>query len=351
MKMAKRDYYQVLGVGRDADAATIKRAYRTMAMRFHPDKNPGDACAEDAFKECSEAYAVLSDPEHRRTYDRFGHDGLNGSACPTAGSGSFEDFFRGFSDILGDIFSPADAARRCRRGADLRVEIEVSLEEAFTGTRRDVTFERLDACASCAGSGSRAGTTPEECRACVGTGRIERQQGFFMVQTACPVCRGAGSRIVERCPDCAGEGQRRVGRTLSVKIPAGIDGGMRLRVAGEGDVGPADTPRGDLAICVRIAPHASFQREGANVHLRREISFSLAALGGSLEVATLHGPQRVEIPAGTQSGTVLRLRNRGLPRMDGVGHGDQFVALAVVVPTELSREQLDAIARLEALGL
>lgn len=350
MKMAKRDYYQVLGVGRDADATAIKRAYRTLAMRFHPDKNPGDVCAEDSFKECSEAYAVLSDPEHRRTYDRFGHEGLNGCARPSGG-GSFEDLFRGFSDILGDIFTPNDAPRRCRRGADLRVEIEVSLEEAFTGTRRDVTFERLDTCCSCAGSGSRSGTTPEECAACVGTGRIERQQGFFMVQTACPVCRGAGSRIVERCPDCAGEGTRRVGRTLSVKIPAGIDEGMRLRVAGEGDVGPPNAPRGDLAICVRIAPHAYFQREGVNVHLREEISFSRAALGGTLEVRTLHGSQQVEIPPGTQSGTVVRLRNRGIPRLDGVGHGDQFVALAVVIPQELSRAQIDAIARLEELGL
>ncbi len=351
---AKRDYYEVLGVDKDADANAIKRAYRSKAMQYHPDRNPDDAAAEELFKEASEAYGVLIDDEKRQTYDRFGHDGLNGQAV-SGFSGGFEDIFSHFGDILGDIFGGRGGQfggrPRRRRGADLRVELTVSFEEAFTGTKQDVTFDRHDVCGACSGSGAKPGTRPEHCGACNGSGRVARQQGFFMVQTTCPVCRGAGTVIQERCEDCAGEGVHRVQRTLSVKIPAGIDDGMRLRVGGEGETGGPGGERGDLHIYVRVEPHEEFQRDGEHVHLAREISFTQAALGADIEVDTLHGRQPVSIPPGTQSGTVVRLRNRGFPRIQGIGHGDHFVTLSVAIPEDLSSEQTQALKRLRELGL
>ena len=351
--MPKRCYYEVLSVPRDADDKTVKSAYRKLAMRYHPDRNPDDPRAVEAFKDAAEAYAVLSDAERRAAYDRFGHDGLNGHAHPGfGGPGGFEDIFAHFGDILGDLFGRGHrGAGQCRRGPNLHAELEISFEEVFTGVRRDVTFERSDVCATCEGQGARPGTEPAACGSCGGSGRISRQQGFFMVQTTCPVCRGAGAIIAERCPDCAGEGLARVQRTLAVKVPPGVDDGTRLRVAGEGDSAGPGGGRGDLAICIRVRPHPLFHREGPNVYLQQEIPYSQAVLGGELTVPTLHGPQSVEVPPGTASGTVMRLRGRGLPRLHEGGHGDQLVTLSVIVPAALSAEQQRALAQLRALGL
>ncbi|MFT7581243.1 MAG: molecular chaperone DnaJ [Myxococcota bacterium] len=350
---AKRCYYEVLSVERDADGGTVKRAYRKMAMKFHPDRNPDDATAEDRFKEASEAYSVLSDADKRSTYDRFGHAGMSQQSMP---QGGFEDIFSHFGDILGDIFGGGGGGggrgrRQVRRGGDLRAELQISFEEAVDGTRRDVTFNRHDVCGTCEGDGAKPGTHPETCSSCTGSGRIARQQGFFMVQTTCPVCRGAGQIVKERCGGCEGDGVKQVQRTLSVKVPAGIDDGMRLRVAGEGETGGPDSIRGDLSITVRVEPHEVFQRDGSHLHLQQPISLSQATLGDDLEVRTLKGEEQVSIPPGTQSGTVIRLRNRGVTRLDGAGHGDLFVTLSIDVPDTLTAEQREAMEQLRNVGL
>ncbi len=345
----KTCYYETLGVERDADGDAIKRAYRKMAMKYHPDRNPDDPKAEEAFKECSEAYGILSDPNQRSAYDRFGHDGISNNGGMQ--HGSFEDIFGHFNDILGDIFGGGGGRRARRRGADLRVDLEVPFEEAVTGTRRDVTFERHDVCGTCEGSGAKAGTKPETCTGCQGRGKITRQQGFFMVQTTCPVCRGAGSMVKDKCGDCRGDGATLVERTISVKIPPGVDSGMRLRVSGEGETGGVGVERGDLSIMIHVQQHPSFQRDGADVHAEQVLTFSQAALGSEHEVETIHGPEEIGIPAGTQTGTVLRLRGRGFERIDGRGKGDHFITLRVEVPTGLSSEQKELLEQLKAAGL
>ena len=350
--MSKRDYYEVLGVGRDADANGLKSAYRKLAMKYHPDRNQGDAEAEAKFKEVSEAYGVLSDEDKRARYDRFGHQGLEASGG--GGAGGFEDIFSHFGDIFGDIFGQrgGGGGRGGRgRGADLQMAIKIPFEEAVTGTKKEVVFERHDPCTTCGGNGAKPGTKPEQCRPCGGSGRIARQQGFFMVQTTCPVCQGAGKQVKHKCEDCGGQGVKRVKRTLSVKIPAGIDDGMRLRVPNEGETGGPGAPRGDLGIVIQVEPHPVFQRDGAHVHVQKDITFSQASLGDELNVGTLHGEEMVVIPPGTQHGTVLRLRNRGIPRLDGTGNGDQFVTLSVTVPSTMTREQAELIKQLRATGL
>jgi len=352
--MGKRDYYEVLGVARDADGSALKSAYRKLAMKYHPDRNQNDPEAEARFKEVSEAYSVLSDDDKRARYDRFGHAGLDGAGGAGPGSGGFEDIFQHFGDIFGDIFGQRQGGGRGGRGgrgADLQMAVKVSFEEAVTGTKKDVTYERHDVCTTCTGTGAKPGTKPETCRPCGGSGRIARQQGFFMVQTTCPVCQGAGKTVKHKCDDCGGHGVKRVKRTISVKIPAGIDDGMRLRVPNEGETGGPNAPRGDLGIVVQVEPHPVFQRDGAHVHGQKEISFSQAALGDELQVGTLHGEELVVIPPGTQHGTVLRLRNRGIPRLDGTGNGDQFVTLSVMVPEHVTREQAELIKQLRATGL
>ena len=352
---AKRCYYEVLEVSKDADGDIIKRAYRKKAMQFHPDRNPGDTVAEERFKECSEAYSVLSDPDSRSTYDRFGHAGLNGTGMrsPFGQGGGFDDIFSSFSDILGDIFCQGGrgGGPRRQRGSDLRAELTISFEEAIAGVKRDVTFDRHDVCDPCEGSGAKRGTRPESCSSCNGSGRIARQQGFFMVQTTCPLCRGAGQIVKERCKECSGEGVRRVQRTLSVKVPAGIDDGMRLRVAGEGETGGKHGVRGDLSIYIRVEAHPVFQRDGAHIHLAQDVTYSQVALGADVTVPTVTGEEQISIPAGTPSGTVVRLRNRGAPRLDGSGRGDQFVTLNVTIPPRLSDEQRALIEQLGAAGL
>jgi len=351
--MSRKDYYELLGVSRDSDAATIKKAYRKAAVKFHPDKNPGDAEAEAMFKQCSEAYQVLSDPEKRHIYDRFGHAGLEGGGG--AGFSGFDDIFSTFNDILGDLFGGGGGRRtggRGRaRGADLRYDMRVSFEEAAFGTAQEISFNRREVCNTCTGSGAKPGTSPERCASCAGSGRITRQQGFFMVQTPCPVCRGAGTTITDKCDDCSGDGVVLEERSVSVNIPAGVDSGVRLRLSGEGESAGAYGQRGDLYVFIEVAPHDHYVREGADVHSRQVVTFSQAALGDTVEVETLHGVESVDIPAGTQPGTVVRLRRKGIARLGQGGHGDHFVELVVEVPAKLSSGQRTALEALRDVGM
>jgi molecular chaperone DnaJ len=354
--MGKADYYDVLGVPRDAEQNAIKNAFRKLAMKYHPDKNPNDPSAEHKFKEINEAYSVLSNDDRRAQYDRFGHAAFENGGVPGGFTGgSFEDIFSRFGDIgdmLGELFGrQGGGGRGPRRGSDLQIGVRISFEEAVTGKKTDVTYDRHDVCDTCTGSGAKPGTRPQKCKTCGGQGRIARQQGFFMVQTTCPVCQGSGETVKDKCGDCSGHGVKRVQLTLAVKIPAGIDDGMRMRVPSEGETGGPGGQRGDLHILVQVGAHAYFKRDGAHVHLQRDLSYVQASLGDELTVPTVHGEERVHVPPGTQHGTVLRLRNRGLPRLDGAVHGDQFVTLNLVVPTTLTREQVQLLDKLKATGL
>ncbi|MGM0577071.1 MAG: molecular chaperone DnaJ [Myxococcota bacterium] len=347
---AKVDYYEALGVSRDADAREVKRAYRKMALKYHPDRNHGDTEAEERFKECSEAYQVLSDPDKRRIYDQFGHEGLSGSGYGGF-TGGFEDIFSQFGDIFGDIFGGGGARRRARRGADMRYDLELDFEEAAFGTKKDLSFRRREICDTCEGSGAKPGTSPTTCSGCQGSGRVTRQQGFFMVQTTCPVCRGDGRIIESRCEGCGGQGMAAVERDVSVSIPPGVDDGVRMRVGGEGEPAPGGAARGDLYVFIHVRPHDVFQRDGADVYMDLDMSYTQAALGDEVTVPTLHGDETVKIPSGTQPGSVLRLRGKGIPRLRGRGKGDQFVTLNLQVPEKLSRSQKKLVKELRSEGL
>jgi molecular chaperone DnaJ len=346
---AKADYYEVLQVTREADGAEIKRAYRTMAMQYHPDRNPGDTEAENRFKECAEAYQVLSDAEKRQIYDAYGHDGL--SAKGGASSGDFQDIFTQFGDMFGDIFGGGGGRKRSSRGADLRYDLELSFEEAAFGVKREITFHRRETCEICNGSGAEEGSEPETCRTCEGQGRVTRQQGFFLVQTTCPVCRGAGRTISRRCKPCAGQGLSAVERTVSVTIPPGVDTGIRLRVSGEGEGAKGGAGRGDLYVFVRVQPHESFQRDGADVYSELKMSMTQAALGDEVTIQTIHGEEKVKIPAGTQPGSVVRLRRKGVARLSDSGFGDHYLTLVLQVPEKLSKKQKQLLADLREEGL
>jgi molecular chaperone DnaJ len=349
--LAAPDYYELLGVARDADAADIKRAYRQAAVKNHPDRNPGDTGAEERFKQCAEAYQVLSDPEKRSIYDRFGHDGLQGRGVGFGGGG-FEDIFGAFGDILGDLFGGGGrgGGRGHARGNDLRYDLQISFAEAVFGCKREISFQRHEPCDRCEGSGAEPGTQPEPCASCRGQGRITRQQGFFMVQTACPVCRGAGRVVTNKCQDCSGEGVSRVERRMTVTIPPGVDNGVRLRLTGEGEAAGRGA-RGDLYVFIEVAPDERFQREGADVLSAVDLAYSQVALGAEIEVETVHGPETVKVPAGTQPGTVVRLRRKGIRRLNGGGQGDHYVTLSVTVPDKLSRAQKKAVQALREQGL
>ncbi len=356
--MAKSDYYDVLGVARDADGSAIKNAFRKLAMKYHPDKNPNDPSAEGKFKEINEAYGILSDEDKRALYDRYGHAAFDGAGGGPPGGftgGSFEDVFSRFGDIgdmLGELFGrQGGGSRGPRRGSDLQIAVRISFDDAVRGKKTDVTYDRHDVCDTCTGTGAKPGTKPQKCKTCGGQGRISRQQGFFNVQTTCPVCQGAGETVKDKCGDCSGHGVKRVQRTLSVKIPAGIDDGMRMRVSSEGETGGPGGQRGDLQIIIQVEPHPIFKRDGAHVHVQRDLTFAQAALGDELVVPTVHGEERVHVPPGTQHGTVLRLRNRGMARLDGQGNGDEFITLNLTVPTQLTREQVELMQKLKASGL
>jgi molecular chaperone DnaJ len=333
----KADYYELLGVARSASEQEIKSAYRKLALRYHPDRNPGDKEAEDKFKHAAEAYAVLGDPEKRRRYDTFGHAGLGG-----AGFGFDPTIFADFGDILGDLFGFGGTRRRGgpRRGSDLRYNLDLTFEEAAFGTETHIQIPRMEACATCQGSGSAPGTSPVTCTTCNGAGQVTFQQGFFSVARTCGRCRGTGRMVTSQCKECRGQGQVASERKLQIKIPAGVDTGSQLRITGEGEAGSGGGPAGDLYVVLRVAEHAYFKREGASLYCELPVSVAQAALGASLEVPTLDGGKaRLTIPEGTQTGDSFRLRGQGVAHLGGRGRGDLHVIARVVVPARLSAEQ------------
>ena len=342
--MAKRDYYEILGVARNASDAELKRAYRRLAMKYHPDRNPDDAAAEEAFKEVKEAYEVLSDARKRAAYDQFGHAGVDGTAgmgARGAGPGSFADIF---SDVFGDIFS--GGSRRSAsmfRGADLRYTLEISLEEAVRGTEVKIEVPNLELCGSCKGSGVRGGGQPDVCPTCHGHGDVRIQQGFFAIQQTCPRCRGTGSIVTDPCETCHGRGRTEVRKTLSVKVPAGVDTGDRIRLTGEGEPGENGGPPGDLYVQIAVRAHPIFKREGVDLRCEVPISVVLAALGGELEVPTLDGRATIQVPAGTQTGKVFRLRGKGVTPVRGGAPGDLLCRVVVETPVNLTREQKELL--------
>ena len=356
--MSKRDFYEVLGVTQTASEAEIKSAYRRLAVQYHPDKNPGDASAEEKFKEAAEAYSVLSDAEQRRRYDRFGHAGVSSSA----GAGGWgAPGFGGIEDILGDLFGFGDVfgargGRRnaAQRGADLRYDLEISLEDAANGMTAQLRIPRLDACDKCKGSGAAEGTQPETCQTCAGAGQVRYQQGFFSVARTCSTCRGTGRVVKTPCDACKGAGRVEREKSMEVKIPAGVETGSRLRIAGEGEAGTQGGASGDLYVVIHVGEHEHFERQGSNLYSSVPITFAQAALGSEITVQTLGGQQQVKIPAGTQTGTVFRLKGHGVPVLGGRGRGDHFVSVTVVTPTTLTREQrriLEQLSEVEAKDL
>jgi molecular chaperone DnaJ len=342
--MSKRDYYEVLGVARDASAADIKKAYRRLAMKYHPDRNPGDAAAEARFKEAKEAYEVLSDEQKRAAFNQFGHAGVDGPAAGAGrrgGFGSGEPFGDIFGEVFGDIFG--GGGRRGRsgmfRGADLRYELTLDLEQAVFGTTASITIPSQVTCESCGGTGARPGTTPVTCRRCDGSGSLRVSQGFFSIQQTCPSCHGAGRVIEQPCPSCQGRGRVARNKTLAVKVPAGVDDGDRIRLSGEGEIGQNGGPPGDLYVEMRVRPHAIFERHGADLTCVVPVSYATAALGGSLEVPTLEGEVTLKIPPETQSGKVFRLRGKGIRPVRGDAVGDLYCRVDVEVPVNLTPEQ------------
>ncbi len=345
--MSKRDYYEVLGLSKGASEPEIKSAYRRLAVRYHPDKNPGDAEAEDKFKEAAESYSVLSDAEQRARYDRFGHAGVSGSAGANWGATGFG----GIEDILGDLFGFGDVfgsgggrargSRRsdAQRGSDLRYDLEMTLEEAAAGMAAQLRIPRLELCDNCKGSGAAKGTQPESCATCNGAGQVRYQQGFFSVARTCGTCRGAGRITKNPCEECRGAGRVEREKTMDVKIPAGVETGSRLRIAGEGESGMGGGPAGDLYVIIHVKEHEQFERQGSNLYSSVPITFAQAALGAEITVQTLDGQQQLKVPAGTQTGTVFRLKGNGVPVLGGRGRGDLFVSATVVTPTTLTREQ------------
>src|SRR5215510_11399835 len=352
--MSKRDYYEVLGVSRSASDQEIKSAYRRLAVKYHPDKNPNDAGAEEKFKEAAEAYGVLSDGEQRRRYDRFGHAGVSSSAGTWGAPG-----FGGIEDILGDLFGFGDVfggsrsgSRRsaAQRGADLRYDLEITLEDAANGMTAQLRIPRLEGCETCKGSGAAEGTQPESCHTCGGTGQVRYQQGFFSVARTCHACRGAGRVIKNPCATCNGAGRVEREKQMEVKIPAGVETGSRLRVQGEGEAGTQGGAPGDLYVVIHVAEHEQFERQGNNLYEAVPITFAQAALGAEIMVKTLDEEEKLKIPMGTQTGTVFRLRGKGMPILGGRGRGDLFVSVTVITPTTLTREQkrlLEQLAEVE----
>ncbi|MEW5901038.1 MAG: molecular chaperone DnaJ [Acidobacteriota bacterium] len=355
--MTKRDYYEVLGVRRNAPPEEIKQAYRQAALKYHPDRNPGNKEAENIFKEAAEAYSVLSDPEKRSTYDRFGHEGLRGEGF-TGFSGFDASIFGDFEDILGSFFGFGDLfgmGRRGRRrqpqkGRDLALEIEITLEEAASGIEKAVHLERAERCPECRGSGMQPGTRKMTCPTCQGRGHARYQQGFFTVSRACSHCHGEGEIISSPCKTCRGASRIRQRRTLKIRIPAGVDEGSRLRLEGEGESGSGEAPAGDLYVVIRLAKHAIFEREDNNLLCQIQISFSQAALGAVIEIPGLDETSEVlRIPPGTQSGEVFRLKGRGIRDVHSHRKGDLYVKVAVKTPDHLSKEEQALLRRLAEL--
>lgn len=345
--MSKKDYYEILGVSRTATEAEIKRAYRSLAVKHHPDKNPGDPHAEEKFKECAEAYAVLSDPQKRSQYDRFGHAGMGGGGFDP-GFSNIEDIFDLFG--FGDMFGSRTRTRSTvQRGSDLRYDLEITLEEAATGKEEKLRIPRLEKCDDCDGRGAEKGSQPESCIACGGSGQTRYQQGFFSVMRTCPNCQGKGQIIRTPCKTCRGAGRVEKEKALEIKIPAGVETGSRLRVSGEGEAGVNGGPSGDLFVVLHVKEHEVFERQGANLYSAVPISFAQAALGAEIKVKTLDGEEDLKIPAGTQTGTVFRLKSHGMPTLGGRGKGDLFVAVTLITPKSLTKEQRKILEQLASV--
>ncbi|BEV08997.1 molecular chaperone DnaJ [Methylophilus sp. DW102] len=350
MAAAKKDYYEVLGVNRDASDEEIKKAFKKLAMKFHPDRNPDNPKAEESFKEAKEAYEVLSDEQKRAAYDQYGHAGVDPSMGSGAGFGGFGGggFSDAFGDIFGDIFGGGRNQRsNVYRGADLRYNLEISLEEAARGTETKIRIPVQATCETCHGSGARPGTSPVTCTTCNGHGQVRMQQGFFSVQQTCPKCHGTGKMVKDPCPTCHGNGRVKQNKTLNVKIPAGVDEGDRIRLSGEGEAGVNGGPTGDLYVVVHLKEHPIFQRDGANLHCEMPISFSTAALGGEIEVPTLDGAAKMKIPAETQTGSVFRLRGKGIKPLRSSEHGDLMVHVVVETPVRLTEKQKELLREFE----
>jgi molecular chaperone DnaJ len=340
--MAKRDYYEVLGVSRDASEADIKKAYRRLAMKHHPDRNPDDPQAEVAFKEAKEAYEVLSEKEKRAVYDQHGHAGVEAAAGGRGGPGFKPGDACGdiFGDVFGDIFGGGRRGRSTVfRGADLRYELALTLEQAVFGDTINLTLPTVVSCETCSGSGARPGTKPVTCKTCEGAGQVRMSQGFFSIQQPCPACRGSGQQIESPCGTCQGRGRVQKSKTLAVKVPAGVDNGDRIRLTGEGEAGQNGGPPGDLYVEIRIQPHDIFERDGSDLSCGIPVNFAVAALGGSVQVPTLDGEVTLKIPAETQSGRVFRLRGKGVRSVRGNGPGDLFCRVEVETPVNLTAEQ------------
>ena len=349
---AKRDYYEVLGVSRQASASEIKRAYRKAAMKFHPDRNPDDDQAEESFKEAAEAFEVLNDPQKRELYNRFGHEGP--SRAGFSGFHSSEDVFSHFGDLFGDLFENLGFGSRRngpRRGGDMKVELRLGLGDVFEGGEHDITVPRRERCEDCGGTGAAEGTHPETCPECGGNGQVIHRQGFFTLQTTCPACRGEGKVITDPCSGCSGTGVVEKESTLTVNVPAGVDDGQTLRIAGRGHPGDRGGPPGNLYVVLRVQDDPRFVRDGVDVHAKVEVSMYQAALGTSMSVDTLEGKQEVEIEPGTQPGDTILLKGKGIPVLGRRGRGDQIVHVEVAVPTELSEDEAEALRGLaEARG-
>jgi molecular chaperone DnaJ len=349
--MTTQDYYTILGVQRNAAPEEIKKAYRKLALQYHPDRNPGDKAAEEKFKEASDAYQVLSDPEKRQLYDRFGIEGLKGAGYQ--GFGAAADIFSAFGDLFEDLlgFGPRRrSASRVQQGPDLRYDLSLMFLEACLGKELDIEFDRPEMCQSCVGTGGQGGARPSRCPTCQGRGQVLRTQGFLTVGTTCPKCRGEGRIITTPCAQCRGEGRVLAKRRVHLKIPAGVDNGSRLRLQGEGGEGANGGPPGDLYVFIQVEPHEFFQREDNNVICEIPISFTQVALGANIDVPTLDGKRTLTVPRGTQSGEVFVLRGEGIRNLRGYGRGDQYVRVMVRTPTALTPRQEELLREFEASG-
>ena len=349
--MSKRDFYEILGVNRDASDDELKKAYRKLAMKYHPDRNPDNPKAEEQFKEAKEAYEILSDANKRAAYDQFGHAGVDPNAAPGGGFGG-GGFADAFGDIFGDIFGGGGGRGRSNvyRGADLRYNLEITLEEAARGAETKIRVPTMDECEVCHGSGAKPGTEPTTCPTCGGHGQVRMQQGFFSIQQTCPKCHGVGKIVTSPCGSCHGAGRIKNHKTLSVKIPAGVDEGDRIRLSGEGEAGINGGPPGDLYVMIHLKPHGVFKRDHNDLHCEMPISFSTAALGGEIEIPTLDGTARLKIPAETQSGKIFRLRSKGIKGVRSQQPGDLMCHVYVETPVNLTDRQKELLRELETIN-
>lgn len=349
--MTKRDYYEILGVGKTASEEELKKSYRKVAMQCHPDKNPGDQQAEERFKEAAEAYEVLSDRQKREIYDAYGHAGLSNTGFQ--GFNGFEDVFSGFGDIFEDVFGFGRGRGRgrtrpaARAGADLRYDLKISFLDAAFGLTTTIDLEKLHPCQECGGTGSAPGTTPSTCPTCHGRGQVVQSSGFFTISSTCPHCNGYGKVIAKPCPACRGAGKEKQHKTVELKIPAGVETGSRLRLRGEGEAGDQGGPNGDLYVFLQVEDHEFFMRSEDDIVCRVPISFVQASLGATIEVPTLKESEKIKIPRGTQTGQIFRLKGKGIPHLQGYGRGDQIIEVFVKIPTELTRKQEDLLREFE----